>query len=141
MKRTLLKPGKGLSSGKGFKASKGLFGGSGFTGKRKALQGRSDKQKAINEDLHKVYQEMDAKEEACSGCGANDHLEHSHLIPRSKRRDLVTDPRNIHIHCRTCHEIWEHGSLDERVKLNDFKEIMKYIQEVDPGHYKLIMIK
>ena len=59
------------------------------------------KQSKIKRDLNKVYKEI--KEERghyCTGCGRSDvPLSFSHLIPRSRRSDLITDKRNITFHC------------------------------------------
>ena len=101
-----------------------------------------DRQKKENDQLKKVYKEI--KEERghyCTGCGCSDALSHSHLIPRSRRPDLVTDKRNITYHClsigerKGCHEIWE---SKERYKLLDYHKNMEYILEVDTEYYFLI---
>ena len=60
----------------------------------------SDKQKNINKQLKKVYEDLAHERGAyCTGCGRSDvPLSHSHLIPRSRRPDLITDKRNITYH-------------------------------------------
>ena len=86
----------------------------------------SDKQKKIQRRLKKVYDEI-ALERAhtCTGCGRSDvPLSHSHLIPRSRRSDLITNKQNITYHClsqggRTgCHDLWE--TKQGRKKLLDY---------------------
>ena len=49
----------------------------------------SNKQKAINKELKKVYKEIaEEREHKCTGCNRYDvPLSHSHLIPRSRRKD------------------------------------------------------
>ena len=101
------------------------------------------KQSKIKRDLNKVYKEI--KEERghyCTGCGRSDvPLSFSHLIPRSRRSDLITDKRNITFHClsigerRGCHEIWEGVN---RHKLLDYMKNMETILELDPEYYFLI---
>ena len=102
----------------------------------------SNKQKKVNSELKKVYKEI--KEERghyCCGCGRSDvPLSFSHIIPRSRRKDLITDKNNITIHClsldrKGCHEIWE---SKERYKLLDYHKNMEYILEVDTEYYFLI---
>jgi len=103
----------------------------------------SKKQNNINKELKKVYKEIGLERgHYCSGCGRSDvPLSHSHLIPRSRRPDLITDKRNITYHClsmgeRTgCHDIWEGIKRD---RLLDYPKNMEYILEVDPEYYFLI---
>tara|TARA_R110002020_G_scaffold151278_1_gene328317 strand:- start:251 stop:580 length:330 start_codon:yes stop_codon:yes gene_type:complete len=103
----------------------------------------SKKQNNINKELKKVYKEIETERgHYCSGCGRSDvPLSHSHLIPRSRRPDLITDKRNITYHClsmgeRTgCHDIWEGIKRD---RLLDYPKNMEYILEVDPEYYFLI---
>ena len=103
----------------------------------------SNKQKNIQRRLSTVYNQIaEERGHYCSGCGRSDiPLSHSHLIPRSRRPDLITDKRNITYHClsmgdRTgCHDIWE-GS--KRHKLLDYPKNMEYILEVDTEYYFLI---
>jgi len=105
----------------------------------------SDKQKNINKQLKKVYEDL-ANERGCycTGCGRSDvPLSHSHLIPRSRRPDLITDKRNITYHCLSmngregCHNIWE--SI-KRHKLLDYHRNIEYILEVDTEYYFLITV-
>lgn len=110
----------------------------------------SSKQSKVNNKLKKVYQEIaESRGHYCTGCGRSKvdvPLSHSHLIPRSRRADLVTDKRNITYHClgsidhngnnrKGCHEIWEG---QDRYKLLDYHKNIEYILEVDTEYYFLI---
>ena len=108
----------------------------------------SKKQSASNRKLKKVYEEIaNERGRYCNGCGRSDvPLSHSHLIPRSRRKDLETDKRNITYHClssvdyngksrKGCHDMWE--SLD-RIKLLDYHKNMETILELDVEYYYLI---
>ena len=103
----------------------------------------SPKQKGINKELKKVYKEIaEEREHKCTGCGRYDiPLSHSHLIPRSRRRDLITDKRNITYHCLTfgtrkgCHDLWE---SKDRTMLLDYFNNMSIIEELDNEYYNLI---
>ena len=104
----------------------------------------SDKQKKIKRELSKVYMEIQSERgHYCSGCGRSGiGLSHSHLIPRSRRSDLITDKRDITYHClighngtKGCHELWE---SKDRHKLLDYHKNMEYILEVDTEYYFLI---
>tara|TARA_R110000751_G_scaffold173497_1_gene279969 strand:+ start:102 stop:431 length:330 start_codon:yes stop_codon:yes gene_type:complete len=103
----------------------------------------SDKQKKEKRLLSIVYNQLsEERGHYCTGCGRTTNLSHSHLIPRSRRKDLVTDKRNITYHCvigpngtKGCHQIWE---SKERTKLLDYCKNMEYILEVDTEYYFLI---
>ena len=103
----------------------------------------SKKEDKAKRKLKKVYEEI-AHERGhyCTGCGRSDvPLSHSHLIPRSRRKDLEADKRNITYHClsmgerRGCHDMWE--SI-ERIKLLDYHKNMETILELDVEYYYLI---
>lgn len=103
----------------------------------------SDKQKKEKRRLSIIYNEIaEERGHYCSGCGRSDvPLSHSHLIPRSRRPDLITDKRNITYHCLSmggtvgCHDKWEGN---QRVELLDYQSNMEYIKEVDKEYYYLI---
>ena len=104
----------------------------------------SKKQSTINRELTKVYKEIaNERGHYCTGCGRSDvPLSHSHIIPRSRRPDLITEKRNITFHCLVreddsigCHQRWE-GK--QRVELMDYERNMEYIKEVDKEYYYLI---
>ena len=103
----------------------------------------SSKQRKIKKDLAVIYEEIAQKSgRYCKGCGRSDvALSFSHIIPRSRRPDLITDKNNITIHClsvehKGCHEMWETKS--DRSKLLDYHKNMEYILQVDTEYYFLI---
>ena len=105
----------------------------------------SKKQQKINKRLKEVYQEIyETRPHYCTGCGRSDvPLSHSHIIPRSRRKDLECDPKNITYHClgdykrKGCHQLWE-GTLSEKQMLLDYHKSLEYILEVDTEYYFLI---
>ena len=105
----------------------------------------SKKQDKIKRQLNKIYHNILLENNSCSGCGKHGNavpLSFSHIIPRSRRGDLVTDRRNITLHClsmgeRTgCHTLWE--STKHRHKLLDYFSNLAYIKEVDEEYYYII---
>lgn len=96
--------------------------------------------------LGEVYKEIEKERpKICSGCGSPDFpLSHSHLIPRSRRSDLVNDKRNIQYHCLTigervgCHDRWESGDMWNML---DYEDNMEYIKETDPIYYQILKNK
>ena len=104
----------------------------------------SKKQDKIKRQLNKIYHEILLERNTCSGCGKHGNavpLSFSHIIPRSRRGDLVTDRRNITLHCLSmgervgCHTLWE---SKERDKLLDYFSNLAYIKEVDKEYYYII---
>jgi 5-methylcytosine-specific restriction endonuclease McrA len=104
----------------------------------------SKKQDKIKRQLNKIYNEILLERNTCSGCGKHGNavpLSFSHIIPRSRRGDLITDRRNITLHClsmgerKGCHEIWESRDRD---KLLDYFSNLAYIKEVDKEYYYII---
>ena len=108
----------------------------------------SNKQRSINKKLKRVYEKIsEERDHCCSGCGRADvPLSHSHLIPRSKRKDLECDGRNIVYHCLSmngregCHQLWE-SNLNDKMRLLDYHKNMAYIKEVDSKYYYLLINK
>jgi hypothetical protein len=106
----------------------------------------SKKQKKVTEELKKVYRRIDDERgHYCTGCGRSDvPLSYSHLIPRSRRQDLITDIKNITYHClslggrKGCHDIWE--STDKNTLL-DYHNNIEYILSVDTEYYFIITEK
>jgi len=104
--------------------------------KRTEISYKSDKQSLIDIELNEVYQEIyDTRPHRCTGCGTYSQLTHSHLIPRSRSRELVTDPNNINYHCISCHKKWENGVLAH--EMTDFNRNMKYIKSVDEEYFHI----
>ena len=105
----------------------------------------SKKQEKIKRELRKIYHEILLERNCCTGCGKNGlvvPLSFSHIIPRSRRGDLVTDRNNITLHCLSmgervgCHTLWE--SAKDRDKLLDYFSNLAYIKEVDLEYYYII---
>ena len=104
--------------------------------KRTPLKRKSDKQVDIDRKLKLIYEDMAInRPHICSGCGTNQNLTHSHLIPRSRSRDLICDPNNITFHCMNCHKKWENGVLAN--EMTDFLRNMTYIKTVDEGYFNI----
>ena len=109
----------------------------------------SKKAQKKRKELFKVYDEMaNTREHKCTGCGRyKAPLSHSHIIPRSRRPDLTTDIKNITYHCLSmaenigCHDIWEHGTTEEKQMMLDYETNMEYVKSVDSEYYELMKLK
>ena len=71
----------------------------------------------------------------CSGCGTHNQLTHSHLIPRSRSKSLITEIKNIRYHCFSCHKKWERGIVSH--EMTDFQRNMEYIKSVDLNYFHI----
>ena len=100
--------------------------------------------------LYAIYAIIaETREHKCTGCGRYSgqvQLSHSHIISRAKRPDLTCDIENITYHClsigqKGCHDIWEHGTVDEKKTLFDYEKNMSYIRRVDEGLYNKLRLK
>lgn len=105
----------------------------------------STKQRIKNEKYTKIIREIaDERGMVCQGCGTTERLSFSHLIPRSRRPDLITNKKNIHIHCMDgdgvvgCHTKAEAGRYDE---LLDGELIKQSIKELDAEYYRIKVLK
>ncbi len=128
MNRTHLKSKKQLQSKKGLQ-SKSIL-------KSKSLNGKSKLQEDIEDEYRRVKKELfDSQEQLCSGCRSSFSCTPSHLIPRSRRRDLITDKRNIKPHCNECHPKWE---SPRRIQLLDYEENMEIVKELDYEYYMIL---
>lgn len=95
--------------------------------------------------LTKAYESIAlTRPHICTGCGGTQRLSHSHLIPRSRRADLATDPVNIQYHClsfgnqKGCHE--KHEGM-EVATLKDFETNFKTIHRLDREYFWLRLQK
>tara|TARA_R110000824_G_scaffold321727_1_gene508534 strand:- start:388 stop:732 length:345 start_codon:yes stop_codon:yes gene_type:complete len=105
----------------------------------------SSKQSIENRLLSQVYKTIaEDRGHYCTGCGRADiALSHSHIIPRSRRKDLVLAPDNITYHClgdttrQGCHELWE-SNLSDKQRLLDYHKSMEYILQEDAEYYFIL---
>jgi hypothetical protein len=112
---------------------------------RKAIRKISSKKSVVEKELRIVYRKIDQERDpVCEACGRGDRpLSHSHLLSQYFRHDLITEEENIRLHCfgnyNYCHEKWERGAPVDLIEMNDFKENLEYIREVDRGAYNKIV--
>lgn len=96
-----------------------------------------------------AYKKMDdSMPHVCSGCGSQSHpLSHSHIIPVSQHPEFEATPENIVYDClsigdyKGCHDIWEHGSEEERKCLNNYNERISVIKKLCLPYFKRVFTK
>ena len=135
MKKTKLNNGtKKLQSRSSLKSNYALKSNSTIKSKRK-INCKSDKQKRIDSEYRKAKKFKFEENTICTGCESSINCTPSHLIPRSRRRDLITSIKNIKPHCMDCHSLWE---SDGRTSLLDYEENMQAVRELDYEYYKML---
>lgn len=65
----------------------------------------------------------------------------SHIITKGKRPDLRLKPANIMLECLECHQIWDFGTMEERLNMENFDYKMEYIRKNDATLYQLMLNK
>lgn len=96
------------------------------------LQPMSKARKQIQTKMERVYREIDEERpNCCSSCGINE-TEHSHLIPKSRDRNMIAVKKNIVLQCRSCHKAWEDGRI---WLLGNGKEIMDWLRGANQEYY------
>lgn len=72
----------------------------------------------------------------CEGCTKwFKGLDASHKIPLSQSSALASDPNNIRLLCRDCHNKWENGTMTQMAELEIFEEDMLYLLDMDPERF------
>lgn len=90
----------------------------------------SSKQAAINAELRRIKATMGERCAICGGRGCD----LSHILPRSLYPEYVTEPKNLQILCRRCHEAFdndrefrrEQTEIYERAKALDERAAHRY---------------
>lgn len=96
---------------------------------RHRIKAFSEKRARQEREMKATYSQI--KQQHCSGCGRRSNLSRSHTIPRSKRPDLIADPRNIEILCLDCHTTHESNRF---WMLENGEKMVNYMLEVDRSH-------
>jgi 5-methylcytosine-specific restriction endonuclease McrA len=73
-------------------------------------------------------------------CGSTYLLDLSHIIPVGREKQYEVLKLNLVIDCRNCHNIWEHGTWEEKEKLPDFYSRLKKIRIIDMKYFNKISI-
>jgi hypothetical protein len=102
--------------------------------------------------LSKAYKLIDeAREPRCESCGkwhTTAPLSHSHTISVARCKELglpelISEEMNIVLECfeaptsspTACHNIWESGTIEQKMKLKTFNEKLEFIKEYDEETY------
>ena len=103
----------------------------------------SKKQAEVKRLMKQSYAEIDNdRDPVCQGCGRGDKpLSHSHTISVSDCKgldkwELIYAKENIELECfygeKDCHNIWESGDVEKKVKLHNFERRMILLEDRAP---------
>lgn len=143
-RRTPLKGGSGFKSkGNGLKSNSTLKSNSSLKSNSKLesktkINHKSSKQAKIDSSYAKKKKEAYSEDELCTGCRNTYRSTPSHLIPRSRRSDLIDEIENLTSHCMKCHDMWE---SPRRMYLLDYEENMEIVKRLDPEYHSLLLLK
>lgn len=59
----------------------------------------------------------------------------SHIIAKGQRKDLMLYTDNIVLECPDCHNVWQHGRVEQKVKQLSFQKKLTYIAHHDKELY------
>lgn len=144
MKRTPLKRGNYVLKGSGGLKRSSLKSGGGFTSKKKPVKRKSEKQKQEDIEYEKTKEAVWKRDGGlCRGCRTSERLSFSHYIPRSHRKDLVTEVDNVALHCMSfggikgCHTKHEDQEWDQML---DGQIIIATMKRLDLQYFRRITL-
>lgn len=110
------------------------------------ISNRSAKGARLEREITKVKRELKRKAtdtgfSQCEGCGGFfKSLDASHIVPLSQNSELASDPNNIRLLCRGCHEAWEgNRSVAELIALKCFIPDMRHLFDNDKSRFYNIL--
>lgn len=98
--------------------------------------------KYLNEYNAVCKQILRERDYVCGGCGAsNKPLDFSHTVARSQAPEHICNINNIELMCRDCHNIWEHGSIEDKASLHNFTRMLNQLKYLAYPIYVKTMVK
>jgi 5-methylcytosine-specific restriction endonuclease McrA len=103
------------------------------------MRHHTPKRAAIEKELKRVHREIwEERPHNCFNCGISNALTFAHLVPRSRRKDLIAEKDNLILLCMDCHHTLDHG---DRQSLRTYPEILERIKALDEEYYYLLKMK
>ena len=94
----------------------------------------SSKQSVRLRELRQLKKEMLLDSRKCALCGKERELDLCHIIRRSYSTMHYTNPNNLFLACRKCHDAFDNGTWEERNLLN-IDPILNKMKELDELYY------
>ena len=92
----------------------------------------TSQRKAIHTKMENTYRKIaEERPPRCESCGKNEY-ENSHIIPKSRDRNMISVKENIMLQCRKCHKLWEDGYIWE---LENGYKVMTWLKATNEEYY------
>lgn len=106
------------------------------------IKKQSDKKKAREKELAKLRKAKKLEQRWCEGCGVSfGFSDYSHILSVKQFQKYELHPENAVIHCRGCHLIWQDGSLEEKMKLGNWQQMLNFILKYEPAYFNKLQLK
>lgn len=107
--------------------------------KRTPIKRVSNKQRAINVEIRRIKRELDDVCCICHRPAINGDA--MHLLPRSLYMEYITEPWNIRIGCRTCHEKYDNDLSFRQQQTHIFEHLCKYDEQAARRYFRIYDIR
>lgn len=112
------------------------------TNNRKPIRRQTAKESVVKSQLSNLKKDIELEavqnnEYYCKGCGVSHvGLDKSHILSVGQFKALELIKNNIQLLCRSCHSIWESGTIEQQMKLNCFIDNLHFIYTQDQVSYR-----
>jgi len=103
--------------------------------KKTRIQPYSEKKKEEDDELARIKKQKIAEiGKKCEMCSKPGEVDLFHIIGRGDKK-FSTDPTNLLLSCRWCHNVWTANDWGKIIKFENFQEIMDRLKSMDEGRY------
>lgn len=103
--------------------------------KTSKIKPRSEKKKQEDVELARIKKLKIAElEKKCEMCGRPGEVDLFHIIGRGDKK-YSSDPTNLLLSCRWCHNVWTANDWGKIIKFNNFQDIMDRLKSLNEGYY------
>lgn len=108
---------------------------SSFALKKAYINPCSEKKKLEDAELDKIKKQKIAElGKKCEMCNKPGEVDLFHIIGRGDKK-YSTDPTNLLLSCRWCHNVWTANDWGKIIKFKNFQEIMDRLKSLNEGYY------
>ena len=101
---------------------------------RKPVRKISVKQQQINRELRRIKRELPS---VCAICGRTCEGDLAHLLARSLNPEHVTEPWNLRIFCRECHNKYDNDLAFRQQQTSIFKHLCEHDERAARRYFRI----
>ena len=101
---------------------------------RKPVRKISVKQQQINRELRRIKRELPS---VCAICGRTCEGDLAHLLARSLNPEHVTEPWNLRIFCRECHDKYDNDLTFRQQQTSIFKHLCEHDERAARRYFRI----